>query len=365
MRSFISPAVLDRWLFEEFRLNAKSLSVYRIVFSVYLILFFNRGSMRSLGALPDVFYHPPYGPMLLFDGFPSPAVFSVVTVGVYLGAFALLLGYRTMWASLLTGFSLMVGYGFLYSLGKINHNMLLILVPLVMAWSRWGAHYSADRLLDRAPEETEVDGWPVAVMALCVGVALFIAGVAKALGGWLDPSLQAVQTHVVRNFYLNDRQALLASTFVNLDWPILWEVADWATVALEIGLLFCVASVSAFRGGLALLVFFHLGVLLTMNISFQHQLFVYALFVEWETLFSPGGVPIVGEGIREAAEDWHFLSLVVMLTVGYYHLESPVSVLNRIVPLETGVSPTTLILMLGAAIFTGGMVVRRIVFQQQ
>lgn len=360
MQSVASSEILDHWLFDEFRLDGRSLGIYRIIFSTYVILFFGSGSINSLRTVPDAFYHPPYGPMLLFDGFPSPVFFSIIGVLVYVGAFALLLGYRTRWASILTGLSLAAGYGFLYSLGKINHNMFVILVPLLMAWSKWGAYYSVDRLLGRAPRETEVDGWPVAFMAVCLGVALFIAGMAKILGGWLDPSLQAVQTRIVRYFYLNDRQALLASTFATLDWPLLWEVADWATVAVEVGLLFCVWNVSAFRGGLALLVFFHLGVLLTMDISFQHQIFVYALFVEWGETFSFRQHYASIKQATSFVEEWHLPVLISVISIGYYYIGSPVPLINQVVPIEVGVSPTTLILMLGAAIFAGWKVLRKV-----
>jgi len=347
-------------MFDEFDLGDRSISLYRIMFSLYILIFVNVKSIETLGRIPETFYHPPYGPMLLFDGFPSPVVFSIITFLVYLGAFALLLGYRTKWASLLTGLSLAVGYGFLYSLGKINHNMLLILVPLVMAWSRWGSYYSVDRIQGRMPEKTNVDGLPVTFMAVCLGVALFIAGMAKILGGWLDPSLQAVQTHIVRNYYLNDRHALLAATFVNIDWPLFWEMADWSTVVLEVGLLLSVFKLSWFRGIISFLVFFHVGVLLVMNISFQHQLFVYALFVDWEGDLHVGGLL---EGVmspRETlGEGWRPPILIGALSGIYYYVGSPVSLINR-VPVELGVSPTTLILMLSAAIFTAWKVSRRV-----
>jgi len=134
-------------------------------------------------------------------------------------------------------------------------------------------------------------------------------------------------------------------------------MADWATVALEIGLLFCLWNVSAFRGGLALLVFFHLGVLLTMDISFQHQIFVYALFVDWENTFKFIELSV---GIPKFFRDWYFPLFIGVISVGYYYVGSPVSLVNQVVPIEIGVSPTTLILMLGAAIFSIWKMARKI-----
>jgi hypothetical protein len=262
---------------------------------------------------------------------------------------------------LVTGVSLTAGYGFLYSLGKINHNMLLILVPFVMAWSRWGACYSIDRVQGRVPEKTDVDGWPVAFIAVCLGVALFIAGMAKILGGWLDPSLQAVQTHVVRYYYLYDRHTLLASMLVNIDWPLFWEVADWSTVLLEIGFLFFVFSASWFRGVIALAVFFHVSVLLTMGISFLHQIFVYALFVDWKDTLSLGQGSGKGKPLwRDLAKGECAPALIVALSCVYYYIGSPVSAFDRLIPLETGGSPTTLILMLSACTFTVWKAARKV-----
>jgi membrane glycosyltransferase len=142
-------------------------------------------------------------------------------------------------------------------------------------------------------------------------------------------------------------------------------MADWATVVLEIGLLFCVWNVSAFRGGLALLVFFHLGVLLTMNISFLHQIFVYALFVGWENILPINQRSKETSALPDFVKEWHVPVFVVGVALGFYYVGSPVFLINRIVPIDTGVSPTTLILMLGAAIFTGGMVVHKVFFLQR
>jgi hypothetical protein len=75
--------LLDRWIFDEFDLGDRSISLYRILFSLYVSIFFNVKSIETLGRIPETFYHPPYGPMLLFDGFPSPVVFSIITFLVF------------------------------------------------------------------------------------------------------------------------------------------------------------------------------------------------------------------------------------------------------------------------------------------
>ena len=205
----------DRWLFDEYKIGNKSTCVFRIIYSVYIVLFIDLSQFRELANVPNAFFHPPYGPMLVFDGFPGDFFFYSLEGVAAFSIIALLFGYYIRLASLLTGISLLVGYGFLYSLGKVNHNILVLIIPLFMAGSNWGSRLSLDALHGRVPDRKST-GWPIALIAASLAVAMFIAGAGKVIGGWFDPSLQATQSHLVHQFFANERQDLLAPHLLSI-----------------------------------------------------------------------------------------------------------------------------------------------------
>lgn len=344
-------SAFDWWVFDAYRTETASLAIYRILFALYMLLFYTRGTRFGwIANFPDAFFHPPFGPMrLFFDGFPTGYFLNGLGLLLSLSLVALLVGYRTRWASLVTGLCLFVGFGFSYSLGKINHNILLLLVPIVMAASNWGDRYSYDALHKRTSGRQEAEGWPIALMALFLGFAMFTAGFAKLLGGWLDPATQAAQGHLVQNFFLLGRHDYLAPFFIGLDSSVFWEVQDYATVLFEVGFLFAAFHPALMRIFAAVAVFFHLGVLLVLNISFTFQLIIYALFVDWTKITRqlPAFSKIRGTAeaiIRKIPP----VPLIAVLGGLAYAFGSPLSVLRAL----TGLSVSYGVVLLFAAAAT-------------
>lgn len=274
----------DRWIFDSFSVTPEGLGLYRIAFGLFGLLFIAPGHaayarFTFLASFPDIFFLPPPGPMQLLSGFPPAAFFDGVHLLLNLCLVAVLFGYRTRWASVLTSVLFLVGYGFSYSLGKINHNMLFVLLPLVMSFSNWGAAFSFDARAGRTSRE--VASWPIVLTALLTGFAMFTAGFPKILGGWLDPSTHAAQGRLVREFFIHGRRDLLAPLFVTVESPMLWELFDLMTVGFEVGFLFAVIHPLSTRLFAAAAVGFHTGVMLIMNIAFLPNLIVYAAFLPW------------------------------------------------------------------------------------
>ncbi len=275
---------LDRWLFEGFPVTAHGLAAYRIAYAMFVLLILDPGhsayfNFRPLAGLPNSFFSPPPGPMQLFHGFPPNWFFNGLHFALDCSLVALLFGYRTRLASWLTGALFLIGFGFLFSAGKINHVLLLVLLPWLMSFTNWGAVWSLDARQGRT--RPEVASWPLALLALLIGFALFTAGFTKLMGGWLDPTTPATQGHWLKQYFIVGRQDLLAN-LVTYPWPAgLWELLDWGTVFLELGFLPAAFFPSAFRLFLAAMVGFHLGTALLLNITFVQNLIVYAAFLNW------------------------------------------------------------------------------------
>lgn len=279
---------LDRWIFNSFQVSSHSLACCRILTALYLLLVISPGHSAQLdfsflASVPDVFYSPPPGPMHFFNGFPSAIYFECIHFLLNICGVALLIGYRTRVVSIAISLLLLAGFGFSYSLGKINHNILFLLLPLVMSASNWGMSYSYDALNDRNVSGDPVF-WPLTLMAFLLGFAMFSAGVPKLLSGWLETSSHAVHRTLVGQYFVNERQDILAPYLLSFACPPFWEGLDWATVLFEIGFLVAVFHPSSTRLFAGFAVLFHFGVLIVLNISFLNHLLVYALFVDWDTI---------------------------------------------------------------------------------
>jgi hypothetical protein len=295
--------------------------------------------------------------MIVFDGFPGDVFFIFLEAVLVVSIVSLLFGYYTRIASVITGVSLLVGFGFLYSLGKINHNIFIILVPLAMAGSNWGNRWSLDalheRVLDRKPQ-----GWPLAVIAASLASAMFIAGAGKLIAGWLDPSLQATQAHLVDQFFQNGRRDLLAPVLLSFDNDVFWELQDWATVILEVGFLGAALRLSWIRGFMVAAVFFHLGVALSLNIAFAVQIPVYALFVDWSQFVDRGYKPAV---VTKVLASQQYSVGVLLIVAIIYYLTGPLgSAVDWWIQFDSGMRATDLIIIVLASVFAGGMVFRSI-----
>ncbi|MGE0704215.1 MAG: HTTM domain-containing protein [Vicinamibacterales bacterium] len=266
--------MIDRWLLS-YRARPIDLAVFRIVYCVLVLgVYLPRGSW--LGAMPDAAFMPPPGLALLFAGFPSHEVALGLNVVALVAVTTLGVGFAPVMSSFVLSASLVAINSFVYSTGKIDHMILVELVPAVMAFSGWGACLSVSRRHHPAPQESR-PCWPLAILGLAIGVAMFTAAWAKASTGWLDPATQAVRGHFLANLLMSNREPLAAS-LVHLLPVWVWEVKDYASVILELLLLPALLIPGFFRVVLVLAALFHLGVWLTFEIPFWSNLLAYLPF---------------------------------------------------------------------------------------
>ncbi len=344
----LSP--VNHWIFQAFPSTAENLAVCRILYAMFVLTMRATNSYGFAASLPSFFFLPPPGPMQLVPGVPGASFFTLLHILIIVGAVLLLFGYQTRWVSILLTLLFLTGYGYVFSLGKINHNILPTLLPLVMAFSNWGSAYSLDARLHpsrvRNPET-----WPLAMMALMTGFAMFSAGLPKLLTGWLAFDSLAVQTHQIYFFVLGNRQELLAPFFMQLQAPVFWEMLDWATVVFEMGFLVAVFYPRAFRLFCGIAVLFHLAVVLMFNITFSNHLIVYALFVDWQRALPKSLFRLLEKGSAFVARHkWATLCIVLGLSAGIIQFGSPRRLFDALFP--TGqIRASHLLLHFGSAVF--------------
>ncbi len=351
----------DRWIFDSFRVTPQGLALYRIAYALFVLLVVSPGHgprtrFGALGTFPDAFFLPPPGPMRLLGGFPPPWFFEALTLALTVSAAALLVGYRTRWASVGIGVLFLVANGFLYSFGKINHTMLFDLVPLVMTFSGWGAAYSVDRLQGRSAGR-RVAAWPLTLLALVVGFGMFTAGFPKLIGGWLDPSTHATYGHLIKQMAVRGRAELLAPFFASLESALFWEALDYATVAFEVGFLFAIFHPRTTRLFAALAVLFHLGILLMLNLAFAINMITYAAFLDWERLRRALHVPRRLPAAH--VPTWAAPAGVLALGTLFYLFGSPLLLLNAAFPFASDLTALEVVVTVGAALVVVALAARR------
>jgi predicted DCC family thiol-disulfide oxidoreductase YuxK len=324
-------SAVSRWIFEEYRPDAYGLAIYRVLVALVLILFvFPR--YQSIARFPDSFFLPPPSLAAFFTGFPPGLFFSVLMGLISLGLVCLLVGLKTPLVSLGLAALILVGNSFRYSFGKIDHDIVFVLVLAVMAASGWGRRCSLDA---RAPGRAAGMplGWPLALLALLVGLAMFSAALTKATTGWLSFSSQAVKGHLLNNIYSVEKPAAVAELLLSIDSPLVWELMDWGTVLLEGAFLPAALSRRAMRVVCALALPFHAGIHFAMLIFFLANLVGYAAFVEWERLlaFRPTRQAVQGfRWLMRRLAPWHIVGGGLLLAVWYRLIGNPIKALGAV-----------------------------------
>lgn len=281
----------NKWIFETYNVSSEGLGIFRIFTSLFFLFLLIPGSglehYRYLSSLPDDFFAPAPGPMMLLDSFPPFVVFQVIYGLILVFGLAMLVGYRTKTSSVLLGIFIFIMQGLIYSVGKVNHEILVPLVLICMAFSNWGNSYSIDSLRTDG-SNNKVESWPLVLLSLFIGFMMFTSGFPKILGGWLDPSTHAVQAHLFRQFFAHEREAFLAGYAIQIQNGVFWELLDWVTIIFEIGFLVAVRKASWFRFFLVLAVFFHFSTKMLLNISFLPNFLAYAAFLNWSEIHEIG-----------------------------------------------------------------------------
>ena len=256
------------------------LAIYRILYASIVLL--SEVPVASwLPLAPKAFFYPPLGPAALFTGTPPASVLLGLNVLLVVFVAMLIVGWKTTLASVGTGLTLLILKAWAYSLGKIDHDVFMVIVPLLLAFSGWGRALSIDARHRPPPGNAPVAQLPLALLALVVGFAMFTAGWAKITSGWLDPSMHATYGHLAKNYFFTGRETFAGRLALQVDSGWFWKAGDWSAVALEMGFLFGAVHRRSFRVWMAFATLFHLGVLLLFDIPFPTNPLTYAAFVGW------------------------------------------------------------------------------------
>lgn len=305
--------------------TGRGVSLFRILFGVCFILTIGP---RFLWATeyPDLFYSPPL-PITLLDctgtvqlgllcGFPPDWVMLGLEAGGALAAVFLLFGYRTFYASILLTAFLITLNAFRYSFGKIDHDILFVITPAILAFSGWGNHFSIDAKQGR-PNEWSYPSYSLFVLALAVGAGFLSAGFPKAIN-WVDFDLSTsgVRAWVVSSHF--GQGGWLTPLFAHTSNVWFWEGMDYAAVLFEVGLALSVLHGAVFRRFLVLAVFFHITNYLMLDIGFILHFPVYAAFLPWGDIAERVKTERLADIIQGGVRYWHLALFTILYALFYF-----------------------------------------------
>jgi hypothetical protein len=272
---------LSRLAFREYSASSEGLAVYRILYATVILLM---GLPRALW-IPhygSAFFRPPFGfTWFLEQGVPPEWFFLLLNGAATLSVIMLLAGYRTRVASLVVFVSLLSLNAWRYSFGKIDHDLMIIVVPLILAFSGWGDRLSVDSLGGRRARFYTNSPW-LLLLAAVTSVMMFTAAIQKVHTGWLEPHTLASWEHFVRSYFVLGSKNPVSTIALGSPIPWLWKCTDLAVVALETAFLFVFPSRRWFRITCALACIFHFLAAVLMHIVFWSNVLAYAAFCNWD-----------------------------------------------------------------------------------
>lgn len=266
------------------RVDTRSLSCFRIVFGVFVMLFLWR-RYAWLATVPDAFFNPPLLSVTsLFWGFPPASFFHGLDLLVGIFTVTLTIGLLTRTSTVALLGLLLIGNNFQFSLGKIDHSILYPCVLLVMCFQNWGAFFSVDALRQR-PERQPDETTNLSLLGLLIAFGFFTAGFGKALN-WVDFDLSTsgFLSWLYGGYYNYGSDQLLAPLAIQINLPLLWELVDYGAVIFELGFCLAILGRRSWYLWLTIACFFHLMNCLLLNIAFNENAIAYFAFLPWAQL---------------------------------------------------------------------------------
>ncbi|HJP84986.1 MAG TPA: DCC1-like thiol-disulfide oxidoreductase family protein [Gemmatimonadaceae bacterium] len=314
---------IDRWIHGFLPATAQGLALSRIFFAAFFLIT-GIPTFSWVSRNPPGFFDPPTLSAVTFlPTFPPAWAMQALDVFICVLLVFVLVGFKTKASSVLLTLTWLLGNSFRYSFGLIDHTILTVIAPLVMAFSGWGAAYSIDSKMRKATGE--IEAWPLSLLALLVGFGFFSAGFPK-LFVWADFNLstQGARSWLVTGWYRLGRNRLLAPLFLSINNPYFWEMMDLTAVTFETTFIFSLVKRGLFRTYLFIAVMFHLANLLMLNIGFITILPVYVIFAPWERI-----VPRLPRGLLRAVDRLTSVKgmvAVLALFLPLYFFEDSVSI---------------------------------------
>jgi hypothetical protein len=272
-----SAAIAWQRLEETCNNDARSLGLFRIFWGWFILLFVAPYS-AFVNQVPQAFYNPPILSLAnLFAGFPPYWLMLGGDLAKIWLVVLITIGVKTRWCTIIFCLFTVLSHSFVYSFGKIDHDVVLWAVTLCLAFTDWGVHYA---LIPDRRADPKVATRALATAGVVIAFGFFTAGFEKALH-WVNFNFSSggFLSWFYPGYYLLDRKFLLAPLVFRVPAQS-FKILDYTAVAFELSpFLFLFAGRMAWRVWLLVATCFHLANALLLNIPFYIHVLVYLPFI--------------------------------------------------------------------------------------
>lgn len=266
-----------------------SLAVLRWIVGLYLLLF-DTPYYSWIDRSPTAFFNPPIPSLsYIVGGFPPKPFFLILDLVALTALCSMTIGYRTRTSTLILLVTRVVGTNFEYSFGKIDHEILLIVLLSCMLIADWGRPRQRryDRPSDAAGNDTASLRTVQAnsILALALAFGFLTAGIPK-LQNWVNADLSSsgILSWYYPNLFTLGRSHLLAGLVPGVP-RVLLKIGDWAAALLEVSAFIAlIGGRLSWRIFLILASIFHIVNILVLNIDFTTQALIYLVFADLSRL---------------------------------------------------------------------------------
>lgn len=256
-----------------YSISNRESSFFRLTYGLYVILFIGLPFNLEFASYPSIFFFPPpFSLANITDTFLNESLWTGLHVIIYFPFWFMILGFKTKVSTIIYVSSMVVFKSYVYSIGKVDHDFQLIILPLFMLFTGWGDFFSIDSMLRKVKRPRQPSSVPLSAFAIALSISYLIAGFYKIKGNWLDISTQAI-AHIIAH----DQRAIQELPKI-ISSQVLFEAADWLIVLFEVAFVFCYPKPNLFRPLLLIAILFHTSVLLLMGIHFRGLPLAYLPF---------------------------------------------------------------------------------------
>ncbi|MFT4186339.1 MAG: hypothetical protein QM613_03815 [Micrococcaceae bacterium] len=288
IKLFLATSKFRRWLNDPGGIGIYDIAIYRILFGIIILLQYSKYSVNA--GIPSEMYHSFPGMLELFHSFPPFWVLVLFQVIYLFTATSILFGFLTPMVSVLFGINMIIANGFTFALGKLDHGIIIAIVPMIMAFSGWGNAYSIDSrnfLNKRVNLHKTFHPWVIRWLALTISLWLFTADFAKATSGWLNPKNTATEGYFFQYYLGGLTSGKIPDMFSHITFYPFWKFFDYSTVLVEgLPLLLFFFGWRYWKLAPSFLIFFHIGINYTLSIFYEPAFVAYAAFVPWSRVLS-------------------------------------------------------------------------------
>jgi len=260
------------------RVDTQSLAYFRIFIGIFMLSHY-LPEWLWFGDAPQAFFNPHMGTAaILWDGFWGKNLYFLLDLANILFFACITLGIRTRLSFIILFVINYIGYSFEFSFGKIDHEVhLFLIILIVLAFTNIGTKTALIKDKELKPHFQK---WALSLLCIYIAFGFFTAGLPKFLR-WVDFDITQIGflDWFYKGYFTYDRHLLLAdSVFSTPD--IVMEIADHIAPTIElISFVFLLWSRKVWRIYLIILCFFHLGNTLLLNIEFALNITCYGIFL--------------------------------------------------------------------------------------